>query len=75
MRGWNTQASRRSILRRDSGCKCNFRAVSAGKLLRCAGLQAGIVAARIRAEFIHVAEALIERLVVRKGAKQPLHTV
>ena len=38
----------------------------AGKLLGYAGLQAGIVAARTGAEFIHAAEALIERLLIGK---------
>ena len=39
----------------------------AGKLLGYAGLQAGIVAARTGAEFIHAAEALIERLLIGEG--------
>src|SRR5271156_51803 len=39
------------------------------QLLGGAGLQAGIVAARIGAEFIYVAKACIERLVIRKGSK------
>jgi len=39
----------------------------AAELLRHAALQAGVVTARVGAEFVHAAEALIERLVVGKG--------
>jgi hypothetical protein len=38
-------------------------------LFGCAGLQAGIVAARIRAEFVDPAESLVGRLVVCKGSQ------
>src|ERR1019366_527618 len=37
------------------------------KLLACAGLQAAVVATRAGAEFVNVAEAPIERLVVGEG--------
>ena len=39
----------------------------AGELLGHAGLQPGVVAARAGAEFVHAAEALVERLIVGKG--------
>ena len=37
------------------------------ELLGCAGLQPGVVTARIRTKFIYVAKALIERLAIGKG--------